>query len=118
MTTHFTVQNIDKATVIEFKTASLLDPLDLQNIADNLYPIIDNQDKRHIILDFERVEYLSSQAIGIVLTVNKKLAALKHSRLILCGVGTRLMDLIKITRLDKVLTIKPTQTEALNAMIL
>ena len=114
MTTHFIVQNIDKATVIEFKTASLLDPLDLQNIADNLYPIIDNQDKRHIILDFERVQYLSSQAIGIVLAMHKKLNSLKNSKLILCSVGPKLMELIKLTRLDRLLTIKATQKEAVN----
>ena len=118
MSPHFTVNKIDKATIIEFRTPSLMDPLDLQNIADNLYPIIDDQDQRNIILDFEKVQYLSSQAIGIVLTINKKLSALKHSRFILCGVGARLMELIKITRLDKVLTIKPSQKEALNAMIL
>jgi anti-sigma B factor antagonist len=113
MTPHFTVQTIDKATVVEFKTASLMDQLDLQNISDHLYELVDKQDKRQIILDFERVQYLSSQAIGIVLTMNKKLSALKHTKLVLCGVGPRLMELVKITRLDRVLTIKPTQKEAL-----
>ena len=113
MTPHFTVQTIDKATVVEFKTASLMDQLDLQNISDHLYELVDKQDKRQIILDFERVQYLSSQAIGIVLTMNKKLGALKNTKLVLCGVGPRLMELVKITRLDRVLTIKPTQKEAL-----
>jgi anti-sigma B factor antagonist len=112
MTPHFTVQAIDKATVVEFRTASLMDPLDLQNIADNLYELVDKQDKRQIVLDFEKVQYLSSQAIGIVLNMNKKLGALKNSKLVLCGVGPRLMELVKITRLDRVLTIKPTQKEA------
>jgi anti-sigma B factor antagonist len=107
------VQTIDKATVVEFKTASLMDQLDLQNISDHLYELVDKQDKRQIILDFERVQYLSSQAIGIVLTMNKKLGALKNTKLVLCGVGPRLMELVKITRLDRVLTIKPTQKEAL-----
>jgi anti-sigma B factor antagonist len=118
MSHHFTVNTIDKATVIEFRTNSLMDPIDLQNIGDAIYPIIDDQDRRNIILDFEKVQYLSSQAIGIVLTIHKKLSALKNSRLILCGVGPKLMELMKITRLDKVLTIKPSQKEALNAMIL
>jgi anti-anti-sigma regulatory factor len=36
--------------------------------------------------------------------------------MILCGVTGRLMDLIKITRLDKVLTIKPTQKEAVKVV--
>ena len=56
---------------------------------------------------------LSSQAIGIVLNMNKKLGALKNSRLVLCGVGPKLMELIKITRLDRVLTLKPTQKESI-----
>lgn len=116
MTPHFTVQTIDKATVVEFRTASLMDALDLQNISDHLYELVDKQDKRQIILDFEKVQYLSSQAIGIVLNMNKKLGALKNSKLVLCGVGPRLMELVRITRLDRVLTIKPSQKESL-AMI-
>jgi anti-anti-sigma factor len=116
MTPHFTVQQIDKATVIEFRTASLMDPVDLQNVAESLYELVDKQDKRQVMMDFEKVTYLSSQAIGIVLNMNKKLGTLKNSRLVLCGVGPRLMELVRITRLDRVLTIKPTQKEALAAI--
>jgi anti-sigma B factor antagonist len=113
MTPHLTVQTIDKATVVEFRTPSLMDPLDLQTIGEHLYELVEQQDKRQIIMDFEKVQYLSSQAIGIVLNMNKKLGALKNSRLVLCGVGPKLMELVKITRLDRVLTIKPSQKEAL-----
>jgi anti-anti-sigma factor len=60
------------------------------------------------------VKYLSSQALGILITLNKKLVALKKSKLILCSVGPTLMELLKITRLDKVLTIKASQKEAMN----
>ncbi|HZZ44958.1 MAG TPA: STAS domain-containing protein [Tepidisphaeraceae bacterium] len=116
MTPHFTVQTIDKATIVEFRTPSLMDQLDLQNISEHLYQLVDEQDKRQLILDFEKVQYLSSQAIGIVLNLNKKLGALKNSKLILCGVGPRLMELVRITRLDRVLTIKPTQKEALSTI--
>jgi len=109
----FTVQQIDKFTVIEFKSPSLMDPLELEQLGQALYRLVDEEDRRKVILDFERVQYLSSQAIGIVLTMNKKLGALKNSKLILCGVGPRLMELLKITRLDRLLTVKPTQREAL-----
>lgn len=111
-----TIQDIEKYTVIEFRTASLMDPILLEKISEAVYQLIDAQDKRRIILDFEQVEYLSSQAIGIVLTMNKKLSKLPHSTLILCGVGPKLMELIKITRLDKVLKIKPSQKEALKVV--
>jgi anti-anti-sigma factor len=76
---------------------------------------VDEQDKRVLLLDFEKVLYLSSQAIGIILTLQKKLSALKGGRLILCGVGPRLMELVKITRLDRILTIKPSQHEVTNS---
>ena len=108
----FRHQRIDDYTVIEFTTPSLMDPVVLENAAQALYKLVDEEDQRKIIMDFERVQYLSSQAIGIVLAMHKKLNSLKDSRLILCAVGPKLMDLIKLTRLDRLLTIKPTQKEA------
>jgi anti-sigma B factor antagonist len=108
----FTVQAVEKFTVVEFRNASLMDPVELEHIGQALYRLVDAEDKRRIVLDFEKVQYLSSQAIGIVLTMNKKLGALSNSKLVLCGIGPRLQELLKITRLDRVLTIKPSQKEA------
>jgi anti-sigma B factor antagonist len=108
----FRRQTIDDYTVIEFITPSLMDPLVLERTAQALYKIVDEEDHRKIIMDFEKVQYLSSQAIGIVLAMHKKLNSLKNSRLVLCSVGPKLMELIKLTRLDRLLTIKPTQREA------
>ena len=112
----FTVQQIEKYTVVEFRNPSLMDPIELEGIGQSLYRLVDEEDRRKVILDFEKVQYLSSQAIGIVLTMNKKLGALKSSKLVLCGVGPKLMELLKITRLDRLLTIKPTQREALKVI--
>ncbi len=109
----FIVTTVEDWTVIEFRAPSLMDPIQLEQTGQALYHLVDEQDKRMIIMDFEKVQYISSQAIGIVLTMNKKLSTLKHSKFILCGVGEKLMQLIKITRLDRILTIKLTQREAL-----
>ncbi|MCC6422933.1 MAG: STAS domain-containing protein [Phycisphaerales bacterium] len=113
MNSAYILQQIGQYTVVEFRIASLMDPSQLQQIGDELYPLVDQQDKRLIVLDFEPVQYLSSQAIGIVLTLHKKLNAI-GGKLILCGVGARLMELLRITRLDRLLTIKPTQKEVIN----
>lgn len=107
-----TISKVEKFTVVEFRTASLMDPLELQGISEALYRLVDVEDNRLIVLDFERVEYIASQAIGILISLHKKLAALPHSRFVLCGVSPRLMELLRITRLDKMLLIKPTQKEA------
>jgi len=112
-----TIQPIEKYTVVEFRTASLMDPIQLENIAAAIYKLVDVEDKRQIVLDFEKVEFLSSQALGILMALRKKMAPLPHSSLVLCGVGPKLMELIKITRLDKVLKIKPSQKEAVKVQI-
>ncbi len=112
-----TIQQIEKYTVVEFHTASLMDPPLLERLGAAIYLLIDEQDHRQMVLDFEQVQFLSSQAIGIILTIKKKLDKLPHSSLVLCGVGPTLLQLIKITRLDRVLTIKPTQREATKVMV-
>jgi anti-sigma B factor antagonist len=117
MSTHFTVQQVEKFTVVEFRTPSLMDPIILEEIGKELYRLVDEEDRRKLVLDFEKVQYLSSQAIGIVLTLNKKLTALKNSKFVLCGVGPKLLELLKITRLDRILTVKPTQKEAVKVLV-
>lgn len=106
------VHEVGRWCVVEFKTASLMDTMELARIADVIYPLVEAQDKRHIVLDFASVQYLSSQAVGILLTLNGKLKAHPPSKLVLCGVSPKLTELLKITRLDRVLTIKPTRAEA------
>ena len=116
MASEYITTQIDKATVVEFRVPSLMDPVQLESIQQQLFKLVDEQDRRLMILDFSKVEFLSSQAIGIVIGLNRRLAALPHSKLLLCGVNGKLTELLRITRLDRVLTIKPTQKEAINSL--
>jgi anti-sigma B factor antagonist len=115
MNPHFTVHNIEKATVVEFRTSSLMDAIMLDDIGTELYRLVDAEDRRKLVLDFEKVEYLSSQAVGIIIKLHNKLSKLKNSKMMLCSVGPKLAEILKIMRLDKMLTIKPTQREAVKA---
>ena len=110
----YTLRQSGKHTVVEFQTPSLMNPQDLERIGTQLFRMVDEEKKSHLVLDFARVKYLSSQAIGIILTLNKKLTggSAGGDNLVLCGVGPQLMQLLKITRLDRILTIKNTQQEA------
>jgi anti-sigma B factor antagonist len=81
--------------------------LELDRIAAALYRLVDEQHRRRLLLDFAKVQYVSSQAIGMLMALRKKLTLQKGDALILCAVSPALMQLIKITGLDRVLTIKP-----------
>lgn len=108
----FTTMQVGGFTVVEFYDTSLMDPVRLQDLAPRLYRLIDEEDHRWMVLDFARVEYISSQFIGILLGIQKKLAALPKSQLTLCGINARLQELLRLTKLDKVFTVAPTQREA------
>ncbi|HEX8915655.1 MAG TPA: STAS domain-containing protein [Humisphaera sp.] len=109
----FTERQDQGYTVVEFTTDSLMNPLELEGIGQALYKLVDQQNRHTLLLDFAKVKYLSSQAVGIILTLNKKLSQHAGSALVVCGVGPQLVQLLKITRLDKILKIKATQAEAL-----
>jgi anti-anti-sigma factor len=112
MNPNFIFNKVEKWTVIEFRTANLMDPPTLDSIQSDLVKLVEVEDRRHIVLDFEKVQYVSSQAIGIVIHMHKKLSSLPHSKLVLCSVPAKIMELLKILRLDKLLKIVPTQREA------
>lgn len=115
MDSFFSVRQSHGHTVVDFQTESLMNPRDVEQVGQGLYRLVDEQNARQVLLDFTRVKYLSSQAIGIILTLNKKLSQFKGATLTLCGVGQTLLQLLKITRLDKILKVVPTQAEALKA---
>jgi anti-sigma B factor antagonist len=112
MNPNFIYNKFDKWTVVEFRTPNLMDPPVLESIQADLVRLVEIEDRRHIVLDFEKVQYVSSQAIGIVIHMNKKLGTLPHSKLVLCSVPPKIMELLKILRLDRILKIVPTQREA------
>ena|SRR5437016_11627729 len=111
MNDFYTMRQAGKHTVIEFQTPSLMNPQDLERVGLQLFRIVDEEKRDRLVLDFGKVKYLSSQAIGIILTLNKKLSggSAGGDNLVLCGVGPQLLQLLKITRLDRILTIKNTQ---------
>ena len=113
MESFFTERQDRGYTVVEFTTVSLMNPMELEGIGQAIYKLVDTHQRHKLLLDFGRVKYLSSQAVGIILTLNKKLSQFPGASLVLCGVGAQLLQLLKITRLDKILTIKPNQAEAL-----
>jgi anti-sigma B factor antagonist len=114
MDAYFNARQDGGYTVVEFQTESLMNPTELEQIGHALYRLVEQDRKHSFLLDFSRVKYLSSQAIGIILTLNKKLSQVKDSAVVLCGVGPQLLQLLKITRLDQILKILPTQAAALN----
>ena len=77
-----------------------MDVVTIQNIARELYLLVEEREARKIVLDFSDVRFLSSQALGVLLTLRRK-ADRSGAKVILCGIRPELMRVFKLTNLDQ-----------------
>lgn len=59
---------------------------------------MDQLGRKKIVLNFGNVEYLSSAALGILITLNKKLIA-SGGKLLLCNIDPQIYEIFGITKL-------------------
>ena len=78
---------------------------------------IHGQGVQNIIIDLSGVKYIDSSGLSSVL-VGNRIFGENNGTFILAGVSDHAMKLIKISQLDKVLSILPTVEEAVDAVFL
>ncbi|MDB5298132.1 MAG: anti-anti-sigma factor [Phycisphaerales bacterium] len=116
MNPYFTTANdADGHTVVRFVTESLMNQSDIEAAGAALCRLAAGPGPHRLVLDLALVRHLSSQAIGILVRLNKQVGTVPGSTLVLCGVYPPLTDLLRITRLDKVFVVRPTRDAALRA---
>lgn len=108
------IQSIKGATVVTFQDPNILETMQIQRIANTLYELVDKQAQKRILLDFSEVKFLSSQAIGVLLTLNKKSKAIK-GEVCICGIRPELMKVFKITRIDSMFQFFAREQDAIAA---
>ncbi len=59
-------------TVVEFCNLKVLDEGRMGEIAGKLYHLVDQEGAKNIVLDFRNLDYMSSAALGKIITLNKK----------------------------------------------
>jgi anti-sigma B factor antagonist/stage II sporulation protein AA (anti-sigma F factor antagonist) len=71
-----------------------------------------NENRHYLMLDFLRVDYLSSAGMRLLLSIANKLKA-KQGGLLLFSVGEDVMEIIKLAGFEKILYIFESEQEAL-----
>jgi anti-sigma B factor antagonist len=108
------VEQIGDVTVVNFVDRKILDEQNIQVIGEQLFSLVDEEGWRKLLLNFRNVEYLSSAALGKLITLNKKLQA-AGGRLILCNIDPQIHEVFEITRLDRFFNIQKEEQAALQA---
>ena len=108
------VEDIGDVTVINFVDRKILDEQNIQVIGEQLFKLVDDDGRRKLLLNFGNVEYLSSAALGKLITLNKKVQT-AGGRLILCNIDPQILEVFEITKLDKFFNIQKEEQTALQA---
>lgn len=110
--TRLLIHPIREVLIVTFQDTSLLDSAQLESIGTELYDLVDNKARKRLILDFAKVQFMSSSALGVLITLRKKATAIKGD-IVICGLRKDLMRVFEITNLVKMFTFKPNEEQAL-----
>jgi anti-sigma B factor antagonist len=106
------VQVLDNVAVVNFMASRILDDQIIQQVGDQLNSLVDQDGHQRILLNFSKVEYLSSAALGKLVVLRKKVESVK-GKLALCDIDENIFEAFKITGFDRIFKIFPDEQEAL-----
>ena len=108
-------QRLGRVVVIDFIDAAIMDALQIQQIASELYSLVDDQDQKRILLDFSNVKFLSSAVLGLLIRISRKIYE-SEGQFKLCGINPKIQEIFRITRLDRVFDIHADRYDAVQSL--
>lgn len=96
-----------------------INKLDVSNSLEIKQIILELKEKnlKNLIINLKEVKYIDSSGLSAILVAHK-VCNEKNGIMVLCGVNEHVMKLIKISQLDRVLDILPTEEEAIDAVFM
>lgn len=108
------VTDVGEISVVRFSDRKIVDSANIEEMGEELSSLVEKEKRKFILLNFETVEFLSSAALNTLIRLDKKVKA-AGGKLIMCGLRSEIMEVFKITRLDRVFQIKKTEAEGTDA---
>ena len=84
-----------------------------QEALDAAYAEADTRDTKTILLNFERVDYINSTGIALIVGLLAKARA-SHKRLLACNLSEHYVEIFNITRLSDFMGIFPDEQSAVS----
>ena len=99
-------------SVVKFSDRKIIDPEAIQQLGQELFDLVERDERRKIVLNFSSVEFLSSAALGKLITFDKKAKKL-GAEIVLTNIAPEIFQVFSITNLDKLFSIKDCEADAL-----
>ena len=101
-------------TVVELADRKILDEVNISHIGERLQGLVAKAASPKFVLDFSNVVHMSSSALGMLITLHKRVRE-KKGQLRLCGIQAQIYEVFVITRLNEIFEISETLADAIKA---
>lgn len=109
---HLRIRKGDGVSIVEFADRKILEELSIQEIGEELDQLVESENGIKLLLNFKNVDHLSSAALGMLITLNKKIKD-KSGMLKLSDINRQIFEVFRITKLNRVFDIHDTAEQAL-----
>jgi len=110
----YLTRKVEGVTVVVFQQSQILDAMTIERMSGSLKELLDSQEGGNFVLDFSKVTYMSSSALGMLIGLQRR-AAQKGAQLRLSGIHDDIMEVFRITKLDTVFDIYKKASAAIEA---
>lgn len=102
-------------SIVGFTDRNILDEANIQRIGDEIAVIVEIAPIPKVIVDFTNVEHLSSAALGMLIEISNQVRQ-KDGHLRLTCIPANILEIFKITKLDKIFVIEKDIASAANSI--
>lgn len=108
------VTEVGDVTVVRFHDRKIVEDINIQELGSEMFHLIDVEKRGKLLLNFSTVDFLSSAALGKLITLDKKVKA--HGGILkLSNIRPEIYEVFTITRLNRLFDIKDDEADALAA---
>jgi anti-sigma B factor antagonist len=108
------VSEVGDVTVVRFRDNKIIEDINIQELGQELFQLIEAESRKKLLLNFSSVDFLSSAALGKLITLDKKVKA-NGGVLKLSNIRAEIYEVFAITKLNRLFDIKDDEVDALAA---
>jgi anti-sigma B factor antagonist len=108
------IREVGDVTVVRFRDSRIVEDITIQELGQQLFRLVEVENRVKLLLSFVAVEFLSSAALGKLITLDKKMKA--HGGVLkLSNIRKEIYEVFAITKLNRLFDIRKDEPEALKA---
>ncbi len=108
------VNEVGDVTVVRFRDHKIIEDVNIQELGQEMFRLVETDGRHRVLLDFSSVDFLSSAALGKLITLDKKMKA--HGGVLkLSNIRAEIYEVFAITKLNRLFDIRKDEADALAA---